>query len=146
MASNMVFSFRVLENNARNYILQAIGADATTTTAATQDGNSTGIIAANGYTPTVHLKVRRILYSTWNCVALLQWHASSNVNLAMLNGYGDLNMTDKLGMSPQGIWDDAGSGISGDIDLYSYALATVTGGSGLVTASMTLVLFCTKGA
>src|ERR1700759_3258629 len=110
----MVFTFRVLENNARNYILQVAGVDASSTTAATQDGATTGIIAANGYTPTTHFKVRRILYDTTNCIAQLQWHATSNVNLALLSGYGDYNMTDKVGMSPQGLWNDGGAGGTGD--------------------------------
>src|ERR1700759_3419309 len=125
----MVFTFRVLENNARNYILQVAGVDASSTTAATQDGATTGIIAANGYTPTTHFKVRRILYDTTNCIAQLQWHATSNVNLALLSGYGDYNMTDKFGMSPQGIWNDGGAGVTGDIDLNSVAIATVTAGA-----------------
>lgn len=142
----MAFNFRVLENSARNYILQVNGVDAVTTVAATQDGTSTGIIAANGYTPTVHFKVRRILYSTFNCVAQLQWHATSNVNLAVLNGFGDLNMTHFFGMNPQGIWNDGGAGVTGDIDLFSVASSAITqGASNPITASMHLVIFGIKG-
>lgn len=141
----MAFTFRVMENAARNYILQVVGVDVASTTAATADGSTTGIVAANGYTPTTHFKVRRILYDTTNCVARIQWHATSNVDLAVLSGYGDFNLTDKAGSNPMGIWDDGGVGVTGDIDISSSAIATVATGGG-VTASITLVFFCIKGA
>jgi hypothetical protein len=142
----MSFSFRVLENGSRNYFLQVNGIDAATTTAATTDGNTTGIIAANGYSGvTTSLKVRRIIYNTVNCTARLEWHATSNTDLVYLTGYGDWEM-EKWGMANQGFINDKGAGATGDIDLFSYATNTVTGGAGLFTAAMSLVLFCTKGA
>jgi hypothetical protein len=133
----MAFNYRVLENAARNYILQVEGVDTAATTAYTQDGSATGIIAANGYTPTVHLKVRRIVYNTTNCMARLQWHATANTELINLSGYGTYCIRDT-----QGIFNDNGTGATGDIDLFSIAIATA---SGTVTAAMSLVIECIKG-
>ena len=135
----MAFTFRVLENSARNYILEVVGVDTAATTAYTQDGTSTGIIAANGYTPTTSFKVRKIIYSTTNCAARLQWHQTSNTELAFVNGYGQINLE-----NTQGVINDKGAGSTGDIDLYSIAIAAVA--SGTVTAAMTLVIECVKGA
>lgn len=136
----MAFTYRVLENNARNYILQINGVDAASTTAATRDGSDTGIIAANGYTPTVHLKIRKINYNTNNCVARLQWHATTNVDLAIINGFGVHDLKDT-----QGIWNDGGTGVTGDIDIQTVASATVTAGTNPITASLFLVLYAIKG-
>jgi hypothetical protein len=138
------YSFRVLENAARNYILQVNATDAVTTTAGTTNGTSTGIIAANGYTPTIHLKISRVLYNTTNCVAQLQWHATTNTVIASLSGFGDFSLYEMASRSTF-INNDQGTGATGDIDLQSFAIGTVTGGAGLVTASLSLILFCIKG-
>lgn len=141
----MAFTFRVLENGARNFILQVNGADAVTTTAATSDGTSNGILNANSITPTVHNKVRRITYNTLNCTARLQWHATTNVDLAYFTGYGEFDMIWPGNLGNMGIWDDGGTGVTGDIDLASFATNTVTGGAGLLTAAMTLLIYGVKG-
>lgn len=141
----MTFNNRVLENGARHFILQVNGVETATTVGGTQDGSATGIIAAAGYTPTAHLKVRRINYSTFNCVLNLQWHATSNVNLAAVAGAGDIRMNDNLGAAAMGIWDDGAAGVTGDIDIFTTPLTSVTAASGGVTASVTAILFCIKG-
>lgn len=141
----MVYTFRVLENGSRNYILQVNGTDAATTVAATADGTTTGIMAANGFTPSVKAKVQRILYNTWNNTVLVQWKATTNVNIAALSGYGDFNLGDKIGISTF-INNDGGAGVTGDIDIANFGQAAVTGGAGLVAASFSLVLFVNKGA
>lgn len=135
----MAFTFEVLENSARNYILHVVGVDAAATTAYTSDGSSTGIIAANGYTPTTSLKVRRIVYNTTNCMARLQWHQTSNAELINLSGYGTVDLRDT-----QGIINPKGTGSTGDIDLTSIAIAAVA--SGTVTAAMSFTIECVKGA
>lgn len=141
----MAFTFRVLENNARNYILQVNGADASSTTVATSNGSTNGIVAANGYAAvTTHFKIRRIIYNTVNSIARVQWHATANVDLVLLNGFGDWNMTDKLGVSPMGFQDDGGAGVTGDIDITSVATATVAAGNN-ATSTMSLVFHCIKG-
>lgn len=142
----MAFTFRVLENGARNYTLQVNAVDASATTVATSNGSSNGIVAANGYAGvTTHFKIRRILYNTVNSIARVQWHATSNVDLVFLNGFGDFNMTDKFGMSPQGFFDDGGAGVTGDIDITSVATSTVAAGNN-ATSAFSLVFFCIKGA
>jgi len=135
----MSFTFSVIENSARNYILEITGVDTAATTAYTSDGTSNGIVAANGYTPTTSLKVRRIVYNTTNCMARLQWHQTSNAELANLSGYGTVDIRDT-----QGMINPKGAGSTGDIDLSSIAIAAVA--SGTVTAAMTLIIECTKGA
>lgn len=135
----MAFTFEVLENGPRNYVLHIVGVDTAAVTAYTQDGNSNGIIAANGYTPTTSLKVRRILYNTTNCMARFQWHQTANAELINLSGYGTIDLRDT-----QGIINPKGTGSTGDIDLSSIAIAAVA--SGTVTATMSITIECTKGA
>lgn len=134
----MAFTFSVIENSARNYVLQVTGIDTAAVTAYTSDGTSNGIIAANSYTPTTSLKVRRIVYNTTNCMARLQWHQTSNADFANVSGYGQIDLRDT-----QGFINPKGTGSTGDIDLASIAIAAVA--SGTVTAAMTLVIECTKG-
>lgn len=135
----MAFTFSVLENSTRNYILQITGVDTATTTAWTLDGTSNGVIAANGYTPTTSLKVRRVVYNTTGCMARLQWHQTSNVEMANISGFGTMDLRDT-----QGMINPKGAGSTGDIDLTSIATSANTAGT--VTAAMTIILECTKGA
>lgn len=140
----MAFTFRVLENSVRNYVLEVVGVDTGAVTAYTSDGTSNGILAANGFTPTTSAKVRRIVYNTTNCMARLQWHQTANAELANLSGFGDLNLDGSVTtVSTQGIINDKGAGSTGDIDLSSIAIAAVT--TGTVTAALTLVIFIVKG-
>jgi hypothetical protein len=136
----MAFTFEVLENSARGYILHVVGVDTATTTAFTSDGSSTGIVAANGYTPTTSLKVRRVVYNMTNCMARLQWHQTTNAELINLSGYGSYDVRDN-----QGIINPKGTGSTGDIDLTTYPIAAVTSGAGVVTATMSFTLECIKG-
>lgn len=134
----MAFTFSVLENSTRNYILQVTGVDTATTTAWTLDGTSNGIIAANSYTPTTSLKIRRIVYNTTGCMARLQWHQTTNAELANISGYGSVDLRDT-----QGMINPKGAGSTGDIDLTSIATSANTAGT--VTAAMTLVIEMVKG-
>lgn len=136
----MAFAFQVLENSARNYILSVNGVDAASTTAATTDGNSAGIIAANGYTPTTSLKVRRVVYNTTNCVVRFQWHATTNVELLNLSGYGIFDL-----WNTPSLINSKATGATGDIDILTYPINTVTGGAGLFTAGFTMVIEAVKG-
>lgn len=136
----MAFTFEVLENGPRNYVLHIVGVDTAAVTAYTQDGASSGIVAANGYAAvTTSLKVRRILYNTTNCMARFQWHQTANAELINLSGYGTIDLRDT-----QGIINPKGAGSTGDIDLSSIAIAAVA--SGTVTAAMSITIECTKGA
>lgn len=137
----MAFTFSVLENSARNYVLHVVGVDTGTTTAYTSDGSSTGIIAANSYTPTTSLKVRKVVYNTTNCVVRAQWHQNSNAEAFNVSGYGELCYTDN-----QGLINPKGTGSSGDIDLTTYAIGAVTSGSNVVSAMFSMTIECIKGA
>jgi len=143
----MAFTYQLLENGPRNLVLAINGVDAASTTAGTQDGTQAGIFAAASVTvPSVHYKVTRILYSSFNCVTRLQWHATSNVDLAILGqNYGDLNFDLKTSKAIAGINNNAGTGVTGDIDIFTTALTTLTAAGGGVTAGVSIVLFGTKG-
>lgn len=148
--AGMAFTYDVLHNGPRELIFTAIGIDTTTTVAFTSEAAVTGIIAAamtatsNTYTPSVHNKVRRILYSTTNCAIRLQWHQTSNVELITLNGYGDWNANLLYGGS-QGLTNPNGTGSSGDIDSITIPVAAVTAGAGVVTAAASLQFYIIKG-
>lgn len=138
----MSFTYAVLENSARNYILQIVGVDTGTTTAFTSNGSATGIVAANGYAGvTPHLKVRRIVYNATNCAVRMQWHQTSNAELANIAGYGEFCVDDT-----QGLINPNGTGSTGDIDLLTYPIAAVTSGSNIISAMFTMVVECVKGA
>jgi hypothetical protein len=137
----MAFTYEVLENSARNYILHIVGVDIATTTAFTTDGNAAGIVAANGYTPTTSLKIRRVVYNTTNCAVRLQWHQTTNAEALNISGYGHYNVRDT-----QGIINPKGTGSTGDIDLLTYPIAAVTAGTGVFTAMFSMTLECIKGA
>jgi hypothetical protein len=143
----MAFTYQLLESGPRNLVLAINGVDAASTTAGTQDGTQAGIFNAAGVTvPGVHYKVTRILYSSFNCVTRLQWHATSNVDLAILGqNYGDLNFDLKTSKSIAGISNNAGTGVTGDIDIFTTPLTTLTAASGGVTASVSIILYGTKG-
>ena len=136
----MALTFSVLENSARNYILQITGVDTGTTVAYTSDGTSNGIIAANSYTPTTSLKVRKVVYNTTNCVVRAQWHQTSNAEAFNVSGYGELCYTDL-----QGLINPKGAGSTGDIDLTTYPIAAVTAGANIVTAMFSMTIECIKG-
>lgn len=135
----MSFSFAVLENSQRNYILQVAGFDTGATTAGAQNGTINGIIAANGYVPSSSLKVRRIIYNLTSCTAWLQWHQTVNASLMLLSGYGTIDLRDT-----QGLINPKGAGSTGDIDLATYAIST--NAAAALTAAMSLTLECIKGA
>ena len=137
----MGFTYEVLENGPRNFILHIVGVDTATTTAFTTDGNAAGVIAANGYAPTTSLKVRRVVYNMTNCAVRLQWHQTTNAELLNLSGYGHYNVRDT-----QGLINPKGTGSTGDIDLLTYPIAAVTAGAGVLTAMFSMTLECIKGA
>lgn len=148
--AGMAFTYEVLENGPREFIFLATGIDATTTVAYTSEAAVTGIIAAavtaasTTYVPSVHNKVRRILYNTTNCAIRLQWHQSTNADLVTLSGYGDWNANLLYGGS-QGITNPNGAGSTGDIDSITIPIAAVSSGSGIVTAAASLQFWITKG-
>lgn len=143
----MAFTYQVLENGPRNLVLAINGVDAATTTGGTQDGSQTAVFVAAGLTaPTIHYKVTRILYSSFNCLTRLQWHATSNVDLAILGqNYGDLNFDLRTAKSIAGINNNGGAGVTGDIDIFTTPLTTLTAAGGGITASVSIWLFGTKG-
>lgn len=134
----MAFTYQVLENSARNYILSINGVDTSTTVAATAYTTQSGIVAANGYTPTTSLKIRRILYNAANCIARFQWHATSNVDFLVLSGYGNFDL-----WNTPSLINSKATGATGDIDLIVSTIGAVTTGGG-TTASLTIVLEAIK--
>lgn len=147
--AGLAFTYEVLENGPREFIFTAAGIDTTTTVAFTAESAITGIIAAavtaasTTYAPSVHNKVRRILYSTTNCFLRLQWHQTSNADFLALGGsasWGDWNSKDC-----QGITNPNGTGSTGDIDVTVIPIAAVSSGTGVVTAAASLQIYLVKG-
>ena len=142
----LAYTYNVLENGPRDFIFAAIGTDAATTVAFTSETAITGIIAAavtaasTTYTPSVHNKVKRIIYNTTNCAIRLQWHQTTNAELITLSGYGDWNSKDC-----QGLFGPNGTGATGDIDSVTIPIAAVTAGSGIITAAASLQIYLVKG-
>jgi hypothetical protein len=143
----MAFTYQLLESSTRNLVFAINGADAATTVAGTQNGTQAGIFnAASVAVPTVHYKVTRILYSSFNCITRLQWHATSNVDLAILGqNYGDLNFDLRTAKSIAGINNNGGAGVTGDIDIFTTPLTALTAAGGGITAGVSIILFGTKG-
>jgi hypothetical protein len=143
----MAFTYQLLENGPRNLILAINGVDTATTVAGTQDGTQAGIFNAAGVTvPTVHYKVARVLYSSYNCFTRLQWHATANVDLITLGqNYGDINLGQFSGRYIAGINNNAGAGVTGDIDIFTTPFSSITAASGGITAAVSIILFGIKG-
>lgn len=143
----MAFTYQALENGPRNLVLAINGADGANTTAGTQNGSVSGIFNAASITvPTVKYKVTRILYSSFNCVTRLQWHATSNVDLFILGqNFGDVRFDLMANKGLAGINNNAGTGVTGDIDLLTTPLTALTAAGGGVTAAVSIILYGTKG-
>lgn len=135
----MAFTFQVLENSARNYILSINGVDTATTVAGTAYTTQAGIIAANGFTPTTSFKIRRLVYNTTNCVARFQWHATTNVDFLTLSGFGNFDL-----WNTPSLINSKAAGATGDIDVIVSTIGAVTTAGGS-TAAMTIVLEAIKG-
>lgn len=138
------YSFRVLENGARDMILQVQAFDSSTGAIASGAGTtSNGILNANSLPLSTHTKVRRLLFTVSPSVIVrVQWHATSNVDIALLAANGDYNL-DYARSGCQGIFDDGGSGVTGDIDIAPFYATAATGASG--PSSFSFVLFMVKG-
>lgn len=138
--AGMAFTYDVIENSARNFIFLANGVDSTTTVAFTSEAAVTGIIAAAGYTPTVHLKIRRITHTLGNCLIRLQWHQTSNADAIILAGGRNWDFKNTSGLCNPG-----GAGATGDLDSITIPIAAVSSGSGIVTATASILFECVKG-
>lgn len=151
------FTYNVLHNGQRELVFNAAGIDTATTVAFTAESAITGVIAAamtatsNTYTPTVHNKIRRVLFSTQNCFLRIQWHQSSNVDTLVLGGssaWGDYNLAAPFagaGFGSQGLFGPNGAGATGDLDITVVPIAAVSSGSSIVTAGANLTFWISKG-
>jgi hypothetical protein len=137
----MAFTYSVLENGPRNYILHIVGVDTGTTTAYTSNGSASDIVAANGYTPTTSFKIRNIVYNTTNCAVRLQWDETTDGEAINLSGYGHYKLKDN-----QGLINPKGAGSNGDLVLTTYPIAAVTAGAGVVSSMFSMTIECIKGA
>jgi hypothetical protein len=144
----MAFTYQVLENSARNLVLAVNGVDTATTVAGTQNGTQAGIYNAASVSPvpTTHFKIARILWSSYNLIARLQWHATTNVDIANLaQNFGDFNFDLRTAKSIAGINNNAGAGVTGDVDIFTTPFTSITAASGGITASLSMILFGIKG-
>jgi len=122
---------RVLENGARNLVIQC-----TNFSDGTGETNVTKVSAAT-YGLTASSKIRMIDFVVPTGLVQVQWKASSNVDAAILAGTGTLwHLRDT-----QGIWNDAGSGVTDDITFTTQGFkAVATAASGY-----NIILYIIKG-
>lgn len=113
---------RIIENSSRNLVTEHIYLGTNGTAASDNEGTFAAPVSKlftpfsfTSATITPHLKVRRIIYNiSPNCEVVALWIATTNVMIANLQGFGDYDMQDT-----QGIINDAGAGVTGDIGFFT---------------------------
>lgn len=118
----------VLDNGPRNYV-----AVFTNNSDATGESNVTKVTTGTLGTAT-SAKVRRIIYNVTGGSVIIAWKATTNNPIAVLSGYGEINLKDT-----PGITNPATTGNTGDITFttktfvaasgYTIILEIVKGGS-----------------
>ncbi len=116
----------VIENGTRNYV-----AVFTNNSDGTGESNVIKVTEATLGTLT-SAKVKRILYSVTGGSVIIAWKASTNNPIAVLSGYGEINLKDT-----QGITNAATTGNTGDI--------TFTTKTFVAASVYTIVLEIVKG-
>ena len=116
----------VLENSARNYV-----AIFTNNSDGTGESNITKV-AESALGTLTSAKVRRIVYNITSGSVVVAWKASTNNPIAVLSGYGEIDLRDT-----QGVTNAATSGNTGDI---TFTTKTFVAASGY-----TIVLEIVKG-
>lgn len=126
---------QIIENGPRRFVIKL-----TNFSDGTGESNVTKVTAANLGASTAnglaHAKIRKVEYAIPTGLVQLQWKASSNVDALILGGTHTMDFGDT-----QGIQNDAGAGITGDLTLTTQGFkAVATAASGY-----TIVLYFIKG-
>lgn len=119
---------RILENGSRVLITEHVLYSSTGVAADNEGALATPVsklFTPFSFTATtlgVHLKVRRIIYNiSPNCEVTVEWVATTPILVANLQGFGDYDLQDT-----QGIINDAGAGVTGDIAFFTQFPAAAT--------------------
>ena len=120
---------QIIENGSRNLIMSF-----TNNSDGTGEANVTKVTAAQlqNLAATPSAKVRRIWYNITSGSVIIAWKATTNSIIAVLSGYGYIDLKDTMGF-----WNPAASGVTGDI---TFTTKTFTAPSGY-----TIVLEMVKG-
>ncbi len=126
---------QIIENGPRRFVIKL-----TNFSDGTGESNVTKVTAANLGASTAagfaHAKIRKVEYAVPTGLVQLQWKASSNVDALILSGTHTMDFEDV-----QGVLNDAGAGITGDLTLTTQGFkAVATAASGY-----TIVLYFIKG-
>jgi adhesin HecA-like repeat protein len=125
----------ILENGPRRFVIKL-----TNFSDGTGESNVTKVTAANLGASTANgfanAKIRKVEYAVPTGLVQLQWKASTNTDALILAGTHTMDFCDT-----QGILNDAGTGITGDLTLTTQGFkAVATAASGY-----TIVLYFVKG-
>jgi len=126
---------QIIENGPRRFVIKLTNfSDGTGESNVTKvTAAQLGATAANGLQ---HAKLRKVEYAVPTGLVQIQWKASTNVDAVILSGTHTLDFSDT-----QGIQNDAGSGVTGDVTLTTQGFkAVATAASGY-----TIVLYFIKG-
>lgn len=128
-------SSTIIENGPRSFVIKL-----TNFSDGTGESNITKATAAQlGATTQAglqHMKLRKIEYAVPTGLVQIQWKATTNIDAAILAGTHTLDFSDT-----QGIINDAGTGVTGDVTLTTQGFkAVATAASGYM-----IVLYFVKG-
>jgi adhesin HecA-like repeat protein len=128
-------SSTIIENGPRRFIIKL-----TNFSDGTGESNVTKVTAANLGASTAngfnHAKLRKVHYAVPTGLVQIQWKATTNIDALILAGTHTIDLTDT-----QGIINDAGTGITGDVTLTTQGFkAVATAASGY-----TIILYFVKG-
>lgn len=144
-----VVTSQTLENGPRFAVVKftslsdGTGESGITKVNATSSGSFGVVVQGQTIYPGVNLKVVDLWYNVSNMALRVQWHASSNVDMMVLQGYGHWQFLNQRG-GIQGLVCPTGvSGITGSIDFTTVDPAA--GAAGLPPGSYTVIMTLVKG-
>jgi hypothetical protein len=148
---------QVLENGPKRLVVKCTnfsdgtGESGVTKVNATSSGSFGVVVQGQTFYPGLHLKITDIWYDVHGGGLRIQWHASSNVDILVLGGFGHWRFSDvRAGF--QGLVNTAASGATGSIDFTTVGFTNVWAGSAVATvpysggySGYTVILELNKG-
>lgn len=143
-----VVTSQTLENGPRFAVVKftnlsdGTGESGVTKVNATSSGTFGVVIQGNTVYPGVNLKVVDVWYNVANMALRVQWHASSNVDMMVLQGFGHWQFLNQRG-GIQGLVCPSAAGITGSIDFTTVDQAA--GAAGAPPGNYTVIMTLVKG-
>lgn len=143
-----VVTSQILENGPRFAVAKftslsdGTGEAGVTKVDATASGTLGVVFQGQTFFPGVNLKVVDLWYNVANMALRIQWHASSNVDMAVLEGNGHWKFLHQRG-GFQGLVCPTVAGATGSIDFTT--TDQVAGGPNVPPGSYTIIMTLVKG-